>query len=68
MTSRAQRREGIGLSSGSVSRGSERSSALAKLFETDELLDLDEIAGPFHWPESIGGRSRSGMARPALLG
>jgi len=30
--------------------GSERSSALAKLFETDELLDLDEIAGPFHWP------------------
>ena len=31
--------------------GSERSSALAKLFETDELLDLDEIAGPFHWPD-----------------
>ena len=31
--------------------GSERSSALAELFETDELLDLDEIAGPFHWPE-----------------
>jgi hypothetical protein len=31
--------------------GSERSSALTRLFETDELLDLDEIAGPFHWPE-----------------
>jgi len=30
--------------------GSERLSALTKLFETDELLDLDEIAGPFHWP------------------
>ena len=30
--------------------GSERSSALTKLFETHELLDLDEIAGPFHWP------------------
>jgi hypothetical protein len=31
--------------------GSERSSVLAKLFETDELLDLDEIAGPFRWPK-----------------
>jgi hypothetical protein len=31
--------------------GSERSSALTKLFETDELLDFDEIAGPSHWPE-----------------
>jgi len=31
--------------------GSERSSALAKLFETDEVLDLDEMAGPCHWPK-----------------
>ena len=31
-------------------RGSERSSAVAKLFETDELLELDEFAAPFHWP------------------
>ena len=48
--------------------GSERSSALAELFETDELLDLDEIAGPFHWAQSLGGRSRSRVARVALLG
>jgi len=31
--------------------GSERSSALAKLFETDEVLDLDEMAGPCDWPK-----------------
>jgi hypothetical protein len=31
--------------------GSERSSALAKLFETGELLDLEEIAGPSLWPD-----------------
>jgi hypothetical protein len=30
--------------------GGERLSALAKLFEADELLDTDEIAGLFHWP------------------
>jgi len=47
---------------------SERSSALAKVFENEELLDLDEIAGPFHWAQSLGGRSRSRVARVALLG
>jgi hypothetical protein len=29
----------------------ERLSALAKLFETDGLLDLDEITGPIQWPD-----------------
>jgi hypothetical protein len=29
---------------------SQRSSALAKLSETDELLDMGEIAAPSHWP------------------
>ncbi|MGA2307596.1 MAG: hypothetical protein ABSH29_25920 [Acidimicrobiales bacterium] len=28
----------------------ERLSALAKLFETNELLEIDEISGPIHWP------------------
>ena len=28
----------------------DRLSALAKLFQTDELLDIDEISGPLHWP------------------
>jgi hypothetical protein len=28
----------------------ERLSALAKLFEAEELLGIDEIPGPFHWP------------------
>ena len=29
----------------------ERLSALTKLFETNELLDLGEITGPIHWPD-----------------
>jgi hypothetical protein len=29
----------------------ERLSALAKFFEADGLLDLDEITGPIHWPD-----------------
>jgi hypothetical protein len=33
----------------SAQPGGERLSALAKLFETDGLLDLDEITGPIHW-------------------
>ena len=32
-------------------RAGERLSALAKLFETNELLDIDEISGPIHWPD-----------------
>ena len=48
--------------------GSERSSALAKLFETDELLDLDEFAGTVPLARAIGRRRRTGVARIALLG
>ena len=32
-------------------RGGERLSALAKLLETNGVLDLDEITGPIHWPD-----------------
>ena len=35
----------------SAQPGGERLSALAKLFETDGVLDLDEITGPIHWPD-----------------
>ncbi len=34
----------------SAQPGGERLSALAKLFETNGFLDLDEITGPIHWP------------------
>ena len=30
--------------------GEERLSALAKVLETNELLDIEEIAGPIYWP------------------
>ena len=29
----------------------QRVAALAKLFETDGPIDLDEIAGPMYWPD-----------------
>jgi hypothetical protein len=41
---------GDGADEQSGQTGGERLSALAKLFETDGLLDLGEITGPIHWP------------------
>jgi hypothetical protein len=35
----------------SAQPGAERLLALTKLFETDGLLDVDEITGPIHWPD-----------------
>ena len=35
----------------SAQSAGERLSALAKLFETNKILDLDEITGPIHWPD-----------------
>lgn len=37
----------------------ERVSALAKLFETNELFDIAEISGPIHWPNLSAGGAAS---------
>jgi hypothetical protein len=40
-----------GAEESSAQSGGERLSALAKLFEADGMLELDEIVGPIHWPD-----------------